>query len=417
MWAGRGRAAVCTLAAVLVGMVGATAAVPASGQPGAPSVRPTMAVSLGDSFISGEGGRWQGNVAMQETSDTDMWGTDRACGSSRGCGTKDPTRVYGTSYHNPDTGKDDGCHRSDVAEIDSADLDVNMRENFACSGAVTNNVLPETEGGQRFKGEAPQADQLADFADKTRIKLVQLSIGGNDLGFSDVIKDCIKTYLLQVTSYCWKTWDATVKERLKDQVLPRVETTIRAIQSVMDEYGYPRGSYVFAVQSYPSPLPRASSYRYPEGSGVVSDRYQEGGCPFYDQDTDWARRTVLPQLAATLKQAADDAGIAYLDLQRAFDGHEVCNKATHLPTEDNSLADPVPDKNAEWMRFLSQGPVQTPYSQGQQEESFHPNAYGQRALGTCLSEFYQAVTATSRDFECLNTPGEGEKGMYLQPIT
>jgi GDSL-like Lipase/Acylhydrolase family len=412
---GRGRVAVCVLSVALAG-AGTMAAAPASDGAGSARDSPTVAVSLGDSFISGEGGRWQGNIAMKYNADTDMWGTDRACAPVGACGPKDPRRVYGNSYLNPDTKKEDGCHRSDVAEIQSADLAVDKRVNLACSGAVTRNVLPKSHGGEQFKGEKPQADQLAELAETSRIKLVQLSIGGNDLGFSDVIKGCVKTYLVKVTPYCWKSWDATVKERLKDTVLPRVEATVRAIQGVLGKHGHPIGSYVFALQSYPSPVPQAGSYRYPQGTGVFSDRYQKGGCPFYDQDTDWARRTVVPEIAKTLEQAADQTGIAYLDLQWAFDGHEVCNKATTLPTSRNTLADPVPGKDAEWMRFLSEGPFETPYAQGQQEESFHPNSYGQKALGKCLAEFYRAVTANGRKFECLNTRGQGEQGMHVQPI-
>lgn len=423
---GRGRGAVCVLAAAVLVGTGSAAAAPASGGSGTARAqgaaqdaraRPTVAVSLGDSFISGEGGRWQGNIAMQYTTNTDMWGTDRACAPAGSCGPKDPTRVYGTSYLNPDTRKEDGCHRSDVAEIQSADLAVDKRVNLACSGAVTREVLPKSAGGEWFKGEKPQADQLADLADQSQIKLVQLSIGGNDLGFGEVIKSCIKTYVLKFTSYCWHSWDATVEQRLRDQVLPRVKDTVKAIQDTLDKHGHPVGSYVFALQSYPSPVPLAPSYRYPEGPGVLSDRYRKGGCPFYNEDTDWARRTVVTKIAETLEKAADDTGIAYLDLQWAFDGHEVCNKATQLPTSANTLANPVPGKNAEWMRFLSEGPVQTPYSQGQQEESFHPNSYGQKALGKCLTEFSKAVTASSRKFECLNTPGQGEQSMYVQPIT
>ncbi|MFI1248971.1 GDSL-type esterase/lipase family protein [Streptomyces anulatus] len=376
-----------------------------------------MAVSLGDSFISGEGGRWQGNIAMQYTTATDMWGTDRACSPSGPCSPKDPKRVYGESYLNPDTRKEDGCHRSDVAEIHSAGLPVEFSVNLACSGAVTSNVLPASSGGERFKGEEPQADQLADLAAKSDITVVQLSVGGNDLGFSDVIKGCVKTYLTRVEPYCWKTWDVKVKERLRDVVLPKVKNSVKAIQTVLAQQGHPVGSYVFALQSYPSPVPLAGSYRYGEGQGVYSDRYQKGGCPFYNQDTDWARSTVVPAIARTLEQAADETGVAYLDLQWAFDGHEVCNRATTLPTSSNTLSNPVPGKDAEWMRFLSKGPFETPYAQGQQEESFHPNSYGQKALGKCLAQFVGAVSTDARKFECLNTRGQGEEGMHVRQIT
>ena len=39
-------------------------------------------------------------------------------------------------------------------------------------------------------GEAPQADQLVAVAQRDAVKLVALSIGGNDLGFADIIQAC-----------------------------------------------------------------------------------------------------------------------------------------------------------------------------------------------------------------------------------
>ena len=75
----------------------------AGGAAASPSSGPTAIVSLGDSFISGEAGRWQGNSLFAVG---DRAGTDRAW---TGTG-YDPTRIYGASDAN-------GCHRSDVSEI------------------------------------------------------------------------------------------------------------------------------------------------------------------------------------------------------------------------------------------------------------------------------------------------------------
>lgn len=124
---------------------------------GSRAVKPTAIVSLGDSFISGEGGRWQGNVDMPYSATDSMFGTDRAtvCGSS-GC-RKDPEHVYvGNSYRDPTTGKENGCHRSDVAEINESRIPVDRKFNLACSGAVTDHLLPAAAGGRRFKGKSPR---------------------------------------------------------------------------------------------------------------------------------------------------------------------------------------------------------------------------------------------------------------------
>lgn len=56
-----------------------------------PGTGPTAVVSMGDSYISGEGGRWKGNSLTNSANRT---GTDRAwvSGSSY-----DPAKVYGTT--------------------------------------------------------------------------------------------------------------------------------------------------------------------------------------------------------------------------------------------------------------------------------------------------------------------------------
>ncbi|MFD5735600.1 hypothetical protein ACFWIY_22620 [Streptomyces sioyaensis] len=395
----------------------AAAASPTREIPGAVQAGGTVAVSLGDSFISGEGGRWQGNAPIKETVGTDMWGTDRArVDCSGGSCKKDPYSVYGVSYQDPDTGKFNGCHRSDVAEIKSAALGVDRQVNYACSGAVTGDVLPDSAGGRWFKGEHPQTDQLRDLARQWNVKLVQLSVSGNDLGFSSIIKSCITQYIKGPTgSYCSKSWDAKVKEQLAGEVPRKVKATVEQIRKTMREEGYGEGDYVFALQSYPAPIPKSDSYRFSQSYlGVGSDRYRIGGCPFWDKDTDWARSEVVPGIATMLRQVARDERIGYLDLQDAFNGHGVCDKAARQPTKDNALNNPVPARDAEWMRFLSWGLADP---QGQEEESFHPNSYGQKALGKCLSEFYsQAQGSQQPMFTCLNTAGQGEEGMHLRAL-
>src|SRR4051794_41759906 len=104
--------------------------------PGVPSAvaragsGPAAIVSLGDSFISGEGGRWMGNGS--EPSGTRS-GTDRATADCDGWGNCEPERVYGASERS-------GCHRSDVAPIESAPVAVGETINLACSGAKAANL-------------------------------------------------------------------------------------------------------------------------------------------------------------------------------------------------------------------------------------------------------------------------------------
>ena len=62
-------------------------------------------------------------------------------------------------------------------------------------------------------------------------------------------------------------------------------------------------------------------------------------------------------------------------------------------------------QTSEWVRFLDTD------VQGYTQESLHPNAYGQRAMGRC----YTLLAATTGSARCLNTPGQGPEGMYLVP--
>jgi hypothetical protein len=163
--------AACTLAVLAC----AVAAPSAQAGPSSPT---TAIVSLGDSYISGEAGRWDGNSNQQVASRD---GTDRAY--TGGCCSYDTSRVYlGGS-------DDNGCHRSDVAEILSNAIAAGEKVNLACSGATTANVIRASQGGQSHDGEAPQADQLAPVAQRDAVKLIVLSSGGNDLGFADLIQE------------------------------------------------------------------------------------------------------------------------------------------------------------------------------------------------------------------------------------
>ena|SRR5438093_8102374 len=174
------------MVAVLAALL-AVVSQPAQSSRAGPGSSTTAIVSLGDSFISGEAGRWQGNsLNLFGTRD----GTDRAARCTLGifC-SYDAARVYGSSYAN-------GCHRSDVATIKSAGIAVNEKINLACSGARSVHIWRASTGGQSFKGEAPQADQLLTVAQQKNVKLVALTISANDVSFSDHVINCTVDWIL-----------------------------------------------------------------------------------------------------------------------------------------------------------------------------------------------------------------------------
>ncbi|WP_236654527.1 GDSL-type esterase/lipase family protein, partial [Streptacidiphilus anmyonensis] len=350
----------------------------------APVTPPTAVVSLGDSFMSGEGGRWQGN---SNTFTGSRDGTDRAY---TGWGAYNPYLVYGTSY-------DNGCNRSDSAEVHSATDVAQVSVNLACSGATTANIFRAADGGQNFKGEDPQADQLVNVARQYTVKVVALSIGGNDLGFSDIISACVKAFVTGGAA-CNTAQQANVTAKIAT-TQQNVVKAVNEIQAAMTSAGYAAGSYRIILQSAPSPLPRAAEIRYPENDW---SRLNTGGCPVWNADADWARDHLVNEMSDALKAAAQTAGVDFLDLRDAFQGREVCSTATQLADSAN----PPSATTSEWARFLVSGTAQ-----GEMQESFHPNYYGQLALGRCLT--LMAAAPGVHQAACDNTPGQDPQGMHL----
>lgn len=377
--AGAGLVVPLAVSALLAGGAGTSAASPGTG--------PTAVVSMGDSYISGEAGRWKGNSLTNSGS---RIGTDRGWVSGS---TYDPGKVYGATAG--------GCHRSDSAEVRSAGPIADVAVNLACSGAVSDNVFRAANGGVSFKGEAPQADQLAAVAASHNVKVIALSIGGNDLGFADIIKDCALDFVIW-NSYCYDDQQYGVDQKI-DAVMGKVGKSVDEIRVVMRAAGYADSSYRIVLQSYPSPIPRGAENRYTQSDW---SRLNTGGCPFWNRDSDWARDSLVPQIAGRIKQVAAAKGVQFLDLRDMMQGREVCAKASKQVT----TAVPASARTSEWARWIDNNETQ-----GLIQESMHPNYFGQLAAGRCLA-LVVAQPATS-GFSCKNTAGADQTGMFLTPAS
>lgn len=353
---------------------------------------PSAIVSLGDSFISGEGGRWLGNGSEPLGTRS---GTDRAAFDCAGwaCG-YDPGRVYGLSEGN-------GCHRSDVAPIRSAPVAVEEKVNLACSGARVANVWPASTGGQDHFGEPPQMDRLAVVARRADVRMVVLTVGANDVGFGELVAGC-------ALDWARSSEDDPVFCRSRAQVdldaaLPAMERgllkALRGIRRALAAAGYRRLDYRLVTMGYASPFPAGSRIRYPEDGW---SRLNQGGCPVWDADADWAAGTGLDSIVGAMRRAATTAGSEFLDLRHALDGHQLCDRRSRRIGPEG----PSPAR-AEWVRRLA-------FIQGSSRESLHPNAYGQRAIGTCLGLLYAGPRG---DFACHALPAQSYvDAMRLEPL-
>lgn len=370
------------VAALLLGMA-AQSARPSEAGPGS---GPTAIVSLGDSFISGEAGRWNGN-ALNILGTRN--GTDRAASCTWwGYCTYDATRVYGSTHT--------GCDRSDVAPIKTSAISVTERINIACSGARSVNIWRASQGGQSFKGEAPQADQLLTIAQQKDVKMVVLTVLANDVGFADRVINCTVAWILGLGE-CSGSEQAAINAALPG-AQDGLRKSIDEVRAVMAQAGYSPSQWKLVIAGYSSPVPATANVRY-----TGADKWNKGGCPFYDNDFNWAKNTATPSIVNAMKTVAAEKGVQFLDVRDALNGHEICHKSAALVGSGGP--NPV---THEWVRWVNTG-----CCQGDAQESVHPNAYGQRALGKCLQLMY---AKPSGNWTCKNTPGQSYTAMTLTSI-
>jgi hypothetical protein len=82
--------------------------------------------------------------------------------------------------------------------------------------------------------------------------------------------------------------------------------------------------------------------------------------------------------------AAAQAGVRYLELNGAFDGHEVCAEGATTDTE--------------WVRGTFVDPAQLPHGIGVNvvQQSLHPHHVGHAQMARCVTEFYAMPAREAR---------------------
>ena len=371
-------AAALSLALCLTGMLTGLLVATPPAQADGPGVGTPWVVTLGDSYISGEAGRWAGS-SNASSSRADALG---------------PTAYFDNAAGTGET--INRCHRSRSAEAFIGG-GVNGL-NLACSGAKT-----ATSNGSNFKpgldffddgaGKQGQAKMLQAFATTHRVGMVVVSIGGNDFNFADVVTSCVADFLASPTwwkDYCYD--DSSVKANFTasnvSAVRARITGALRNVATAMRNAGYADSQWSLLVQTYPSPIPRGSGFRYVE-SGY--SRQSTGGCGFWNKDADWANDTALPTINGAVRGAVTDSGLTntrVLDLSSAFNGRRLCESTVGLYEERGlaSWTSPGAVDQTEWInqiRTVSTCCSSSPYYI---QESLHPNYWAQLATRSCVRQ-------------------------------
>ncbi len=390
--------------AIVLGMCAALAAAAPANADG-PGVGAPNVVTLGDSAISGEAGRWAGNT------NNESWRTD-ALGS--------------TAYWDTASGEAiPGCHRSKAAQAFIGGGIVGA--NLACSGAKSSTTAYNPD--EDFKpgidfyddgaGHQGQAKRLQAYAATHNVKAVVLMIGANDYGFAAIVEQCVINWITSPSwwkNYCYD--DSSISSRFtaanQAAVTTKVKGAFQRVAQAMTNAGYSSSQYTILAQTYWSPIPRGSGFRYPESGWT---RQSVGGCGTWNRDADWANDTVVTAMGNSVKNGAAQSGlpnIKTLDLSQSLNGHRLCENTVGLLEEKglSSWTSVGAADKSEWAQQIrTTSTIGGPY---QLQEDGHANYWGQKAMRNCLRLAYNGGAV--RGGVCRSTGGvnaNGEPNMGL----
>jgi len=270
-------------------------------------------VAMGDSYSSGEGA-WDYEDGTDFDDRDDLW----------------PFNDHEEEHNR--------CHRSANAysQVLGDDNDFAGGVTFtACSGSVITDL---SNPNHKETGEDPQYDALDED-----VSLVTMSIGGNDLGFADVVKDCI------VNGEGGVGFIATCQEKHDDRIaelLPQLQEQLVAEYLKIKEL---------------APNARVVIIGYPQL--FVDNPSDSFGNLLFAEDQEWMNEKA-GELNAMLREAAREAGVEFVDPTEIFHGHEIGSD------------DP-------WINDLDWG---GPGMMITDPSSFHPNAAGHAAIAQLVQE-------------------------------
>jgi lysophospholipase L1-like esterase len=166
-----------------------------------------------------------------------------------------------------------------------------------CSGAETDDMFAP----QNVSPGGPNPPQLDSLSADTQ--LVTLTIGGNDIGFSDLAQDCVA--VLPFGSPCRDQYT-----RGGDQISARIAATAPKVDAVLDAIRLRSPLAKVLVVNYSAIFPHSGSGCWPR-------------MPVTPRDVSWLRSKHL-ELNSMLATQASDNGAVLVDVYGASAGRDAC---------------------------------------------------------------------------------------------
>ncbi|WP_299541866.1 SGNH/GDSL hydrolase family protein [uncultured Streptomyces sp.] len=227
---------------------------------------------------------------------------------------------------------DTACTRSsrNYPSLVSAALAPAAVRDVTCGGATTVHLTTSQNASA-----PPQYDALSADTD-----LVTLTIGGNDVGFADIIVRCVALGLLNPsgspcrTTYTWTGTDTLA--RTIDNAAPKIAAAVDGIRARAPQAR-------ILVTGYPAIMPDDGT----NCPSVVS---------IAKKDAPWLR-DIHKRLNSVIAKQAADRGATYVDTYTKSVGHDICKPS-----------------GTRWMEpLIASGAA-----------PFHPNATGERAMADAV---------------------------------
>ncbi len=269
----------------------------------------------------------------------------------------------------------------------------------ACSGAVIKDVGSQNDDYRGQVREGPSYKQLREaqanllasvetnfvpgyiaqhnFVKQYQPKIITVSIGGNDIGFGDIVQTCVEPHLsLHLDgNTCFNTYE----DRL--EVLHLIDRT------------RPRWSALYRQLRQESPNTQLYAVGYPEvavdtGNCGLNVHLNKSELEFTDELTTYLNNTIA--------RAAKDAGIAYVDISQALAGHRLCEASSYDVAVNGLTAGN--DAGPLGIKVLG-------------KESYHPNALGHLLIEQTILKQTHNLTAAAEQ-----TPDDATAGQKLLDV-
>jgi len=195
-----------------------------------------------------------------------------------------------------------GCLKSDhnYAHLAAPSIGLPLRD-ASCSGATTVDMT-QTQNVE-LGSNPPQFNSL-----DAETTVVSLTIGGNDIGFSEVAESCIT--LNPFSSPCKNKYDSGGK----DQLAERIEATAPKVAAVLQGIHERSPSAKIYVVNYPAIFPETGSGCWPQ-------------MPISFTDAPYLRSTEQ-RLDAMLATQAAANGATLVNWYQASIGHDACKSSS-----------------------------------------------------------------------------------------